>query len=71
MQHYIVLLFTIPYVTLHVSAILGCMHWVEWQTLSVMLNDTFGYPILVAARLYLTGGVSAKSRASKKLNSQE
>jgi len=62
-QRYIVLLFTIPYVTLHVSVILGCMHGLEWQALSVMINDAFGYPVLAAVGLYLTGGVFGKKQS--------
>ncbi|WP_165312530.1 hypothetical protein [Vibrio ziniensis] len=59
-QRYIVLLFTVPYVGLHVCVILGCMHGLEWKTLSVMINDAFGYPVLAAVGLYLTGGVFNK-----------
>ncbi|MGY2575679.1 hypothetical protein [Vibrio sp. C8] len=59
-QRYIVLLSTIHYVTLHVSVILGCVHGLEWQALSVMINDALGYPVLAAVGLYLTGGVLSK-----------
>ncbi|PJC86291.1 hypothetical protein CSW98_08720 [Vibrio sp. HA2012] len=59
-QRYIVLLFTVPYVCLHICVILGCMHGLAWQPLSVMINDAFGYPVLAAVGLYLTGGVLNK-----------
>lgn len=56
MQRYIVLLFTIPYVALHVMVILGCMHGYDWKPLGEMT----GYPVLAAIGLYLTGGVVKK-----------
>ncbi|UTT85784.1 hypothetical protein LZI70_05950 [Vibrio pelagius] len=59
-QRYIVLLFTIPYVALHVMVILGCMHGYDWKPLGEMTNEAFGYPVLAAIGLYLTGGVIKK-----------
>ena len=59
-QRYIVLLFSIPYVALHVTVILGCMHGYDWQPLGEMTNEAFGYPVLAAIGLYLTGGVVKK-----------
>lgn len=56
-QRYIVLIFTIPYVMLHSAVILGCMHGLQWQPIGEMINEAFGYPVLAAIGLYLTGGV--------------
>jgi hypothetical protein len=39
------------------------MHGLEWQALSVMINDAFGYPVLAAVGLYLTGGVFGKKQS--------
>ncbi|MEH0742542.1 hypothetical protein H4F05_13595 [Vibrio cholerae] len=60
-QRYIVLLFTIPYVLLHSMVVIGCMHGFEWHPISEMINEAFGYPVLAAIGLYLTGGVVKKS----------
>ncbi|HHC7360591.1 hypothetical protein [Vibrio parahaemolyticus] len=59
-QRCIVLLFTIPYVLLHSIVVIGCMHGFEWTTIGEMINEAFGYPVLAAISLYLTGGVWPK-----------
>ncbi|WP_136483233.1 hypothetical protein [Vibrio sp. H11] len=59
-QRCIVLLFTVPYVLLHSLVIVGCMHGFEWQPIGEMINEAFGYPVLTAVGLYLTGGVWPK-----------
>ncbi len=59
-QRYIVLSFTIPYVLLHTIVVLGCMHGYEWTPIGEMINEAFGYPVLAAIGLYLTGGVVTK-----------
>lgn len=59
-QRCIVLLFTIPYIILHSMVIVGCMHGLDWQPLGEMINEAFGYPVLTAVGLYLTGGVWPK-----------
>tara|TARA_Y100000588_G_C13865874_1_gene758217 strand:+ start:338 stop:685 length:348 start_codon:yes stop_codon:yes gene_type:complete len=59
-QRYIVVLFTLPYVALHTIVVIGCMHGFEWQSISEMINEAFGYPVLAAIGLYLTGGVLPK-----------
>jgi hypothetical protein len=40
--------------------ILGCMHGYDWKPLGEMTNEAFGYPVLAAIGLYLTGGVVKK-----------
>jgi hypothetical protein len=45
---------------LHVMVILGCMHGYDWKPLGEMTNEAFGYPVLAAIGLYLTGGVVKK-----------
>lgn len=59
-QRYIVLLFTIPYVLLHTIVVVGCMHGYDWKPIGEMINEAFGYPVLAAIGLYLTGGVLPK-----------
>ncbi|QIA65023.1 hypothetical protein GT360_15790 [Vibrio astriarenae] len=59
-QRSIVLLFTVPYVLLHSVVVIGCMHGFDWQPISDMINEAFGYPVLAAVGLYLTGGVLPK-----------
>ena len=61
-QRYIVLWFTVPYVLLHCLVIMGSLHGYDWQHVGVMINDAFGYPVLAAVGLYLTGGVLPKER---------
>lgn len=62
-QRCIVLLFTVPYVSLQTMVILGCMHGLDWQPISEVINEAFGYPVLAAVGLYLTGGVLPKRKA--------
>ncbi|MGR5117313.1 hypothetical protein ACPV50_03180 [Vibrio astriarenae] len=61
-QRSIVLLFTVPYVLLHSIVVLGCMHGYEWKPISEMINEAFGYPVLAAVGLYLSGGVLPRKR---------
>lgn len=61
-QRYIVLSFTIPYVILHTTVVLGCMHGYDWKPIGEMINEAFGYPVLAAIGLYLTGGVIPKRK---------
>lgn len=56
-QRYLVLLFTVPYVLLHSVVIVGCIYGMEWKEVSTIINDAFGYPVLAAVSLYLTGGI--------------
>ncbi len=61
-QRCIVLLFTIPYVALHCVVIMGSLHGYDWQHVGTMINEAFGYPVLAAVGLYLTGGVVANKK---------
>ncbi|PMH45963.1 hypothetical protein BCU68_09210 [Vibrio sp. 10N.286.49.B3] len=60
LQRYIVLLFTVPYVGLHSVVIIGSLHGYDWAYIGVMINEAFGYPVLAAVGLYLSGGVLPK-----------
>ncbi|MDP5254332.1 MULTISPECIES: hypothetical protein [unclassified Vibrio] len=57
LQRCIVLLFTVPYVLLHTLVIGGCLHGMDWAPIGEQINEAFGYPVLAAVSLYLTGGV--------------
>ncbi|MGR5270000.1 hypothetical protein ACPV5R_19860 [Vibrio astriarenae] len=59
-QRYIVLLFTIPYVSLHTIVVVGCLHGYDWEPIGEMINGAFGYPVLASIGLYLTGGIVPK-----------
>lgn len=56
-QRFIVMVFCVPYVSLHVVVIVGQLLGMNWGDISIMINDAFGYPVLAAVGLYLTGGV--------------
>ncbi|MEL7290567.1 MAG: hypothetical protein AAGJ67_01465 [Pseudomonadota bacterium] len=59
-ERYIVLLFATPYVLLHLIVVIGYMRGFKWQPISLMINEAFGYRVLTAIGLYLTGGVVKK-----------
>ncbi len=58
-QRFIVMLFCVPYVSLHSVVIIGSFFGMDWSAISSMINEAFGYTVLAAVTLYLTGGVVA------------
>lgn len=55
-QRFIVMIFCVPYIGLHTIVIIGCIFGADWETISTMINEAFGYPVLAAVALYLGGG---------------
>lgn len=56
-QRFLVMLFCVPYVSLHTAVIIGRLFGMEWGDITVMINDAFRYPVLAVVGLYLTGGI--------------